>query len=273
MGSEPRRYWQTSVSEVDAADVFIRGYNLRELIGTVSFASATYLLIRGVLPTPGQARTLDAILCSVLDYSLKKPGTVAARYCVSANPSMVAGVATAMLAVGEYTLAPDDAGRFIVETLREARAGKASREEAAASLVARVRRDRQRIPGFGHPNFRVLDPRAQKLKTIAQREQVWGECCAWYESVHARYVQEVNKSELVINEIGMMAAILADMEFSPPEMTGIALISSIPGVIAHVSEELASGVRIRTIPDELVDYAGERRDLAADLVKAGWQQR
>ena len=270
MTSDQTRYWKTSVSEVDAADVFVRGYNLGELIGRVSFASATYLLIRGALPTPGQARMLDAILCSVLDYSLKKPGTVAARYCVSANPSMVAGVATAMLAVGEYTLAPADAGQFITQTLHEARDSSAAIEDAAASLVARIRRERQRIPGFGHPNFRFLDPRAQKLKTLAQREHVWGNCCAWYESVHAAYVQATRKPELVINEVGMMAAILADMGFSPPEMTGIALISSIPGVIAHVSEELASKVRIRTVPDELVDYSHERRNLEADLTKAGW---
>jgi citryl-CoA lyase len=270
MTSDQTRYWKTSVSEVDAANVFVRGYNLGELIGRVSFASATYLLIRGALPTPGQARMLDAILCSVLDYSLKKPGTVAARYCVSANPSMVAGVATAMLAVGEHTLAPDDAGQFITETLREARESSAALEDAAGSLVARIRREQQRIPGFGHPNFRFLDPRAQKLKTLAQREHVWGDCCAWYESVHASYAQAANKPELVINEVGMMAAILADMGFSPAEMTGIALISSIPGVIAHVSEELASKVRIRTVPDELVDYSHERRNLEADLTKAGW---
>jgi citryl-CoA lyase len=272
MTSEQHRYWKTSVSEVDAADVFIRGYNLGELIGTVSFASATYLLIRGVLPTPGQARMLDALLCSVLDYSLKKPGTVAARYCVSANPSMVAGVATAMLAVGEYTLAPDEAGRFIAETLREARESQATLQDAAGALVARLQLDRRRVPGFGHPNFRFLDPRAQKLKTIAQREQVWGGNCAWYELVHTTYVQAVNRPELVINDVGMMAAILADMGFSPPEMTGVALLSSIPGVVAHISEELASKVRIRTVPDELVDYAAERRDLEADLIKAGWLQ-
>jgi len=68
----------------------------------------------------------------------------------------------------------------------------------------------------------------------------------------------------------MMAAILAQMGFTPPEMTGVALLSSIPGVIAHVSEEMQSKVRIRTVPDEAVDYDRPRRDLAADLKAGGW---
>src|SRR5579862_1960167 len=185
------RYWKTSVSDVDSSDVYIRGYNLGELIGNVTFASATYLLIRGVLPNPGQTRMLEAILCSVLDYSLKKPGTVAARYCVSANPSMVAGVATAVLAVGEYTLAPDDAGRFVAQTLKERLASGASINDCAATLVFRIRTEKRRIPGFGHPNFRFLDPRAQKLKAIAQAEGVWGEHCQWYEAVHTVYTQAI----------------------------------------------------------------------------------
>ena len=92
MTADVRKSWTTSVSDVEEADVFIRGYSLGDLIGNVSFASATYLLIKGALPTPGQTKMIDAILCSVLDYSLKKPGTVAARYCVSGNPSMQKGV-------------------------------------------------------------------------------------------------------------------------------------------------------------------------------------
>ena len=61
---------------------------------------ATYLLIRGELPTPSQVKVLDAVLSAVLDYGLEKPGTVAARFAVSANPNMPAGLAAACLSVG-----------------------------------------------------------------------------------------------------------------------------------------------------------------------------
>jgi hypothetical protein len=62
-----------------------------------------------------------------------------------------------------------------------------------------------------------------------------------------------------INEVGMMAAILGQMGSTPPEMTGIALLSSLPGVIAHVSEELQTQTRMRVIPDETAHYARATR--------------
>ncbi len=263
-------YWKTAVSEVANADVFIRGYSLGELIGRIPFSAACYLLIRGRLPTPSETRMMEAVLCSVLDYSLRKPGTIAARYAVSANPSMVAGIATAALAVGEYTLAPDEAGHFISESLAEVDEGKPL-PESATVLVAKLREQRSRIPGFGHPNFRFLDPRAQKLKSIAQTEGVWGRACAWYEAIHGAYTTAVAKPDMVINEVGMMAAILVDMGFTPPEMTGIAFISSLPGVIAHISEELQSKIRIRVIPEDTVEQPTVRRSLNADLESAGWK--
>jgi citryl-CoA lyase len=273
MEGNEKRYWSTSISDVEKSEVYIRGYGLGDLIGRLSFSAATFLLIRGTLPTPGEARMMDAILCSVLDYGLKKPGTVAARYCVSANPSMTAGLATAILSVGEYTLAPDEAGRFIAETFAEAgRAGKPD-EAAAAAQIDKVRAAGRRVPGFGHPNFRFLDPRAQKLKEIAKAEGVWGPLCDWYEALHRAFTTKTGKPEIVINEVGMMAAILAEMGFKPSEMTGIAILSTVPGVIAHVSEEIQGNVRIRTVPDEAVAYERRRHDLAADLKNKGWNPR
>ncbi|QEX25247.1 citryl-CoA lyase [Hypericibacter adhaerens] len=270
MDGQGKRSWSTAVSDVEAADVFIRGYSLGDLIGRLSFSAAAYLLIRGRLPKPGEARMMDAILCSVLDYALKKPGTVAARYCVSANPSMTAGLATAILSVGEYTLAPDDAGRFIAESFAAAGQASGADDTAAAAEIDRLRAAGRRVPGFGHPNFRFTDPRAQKLKSIAQAEGCWGPLCDWYEALHRAFTAKTGKPEIVINEVGMMAAILAQMGFTPAEMTGIALMSSMPGVIAHISEELQSKVRIRTVPDETVEYARPRRELVADLKAAGW---
>ncbi len=271
MSSDAKPYWSTAVSDVEDADVHLRGYALSDVIGTLSFSSATFLLVRGRLPSPGEARMLDAILCSVLDYALYKPGTVAARYCVSGNPSMAAGLATAILSNGEHTLAPDDAGRFIQDTLQAWRVSGQERDAAVRGLGKRLAGERARVPGFGHPKFRRIDPRAAKLKHIAMDAGVWGEACDWYEAVHGAFVAELGKPDLVINDVGMMAAIMVDMGFTPAEMTGIAAISSLPGVVAHVSEELQSKIRIRIVPDEIAHYSRERRELAADLAAAGWK--
>jgi citryl-CoA lyase len=48
-------------------------------------------------------------------------------------------------------------------------------------------------------------------------------------------------------------------------------MSTLPGLIAHISEELASGRRIRTVADADVDYtAVVARDFAEDRTAAGW---
>jgi citrate synthase len=270
MSSKATAYWNTAISDVDASDVHIRGYALREVIGRLPFAAACFLLIRSRLASTGEARMMDALLCAVLDYALSKPGTVAARYCVSGNPNMAAGLATAMLAAGEYTLAPDQAGQFILASFEGFKSSGKSQAEAAAELVKTLRAEGRRVPGFGHPNFRVIDPRAARLRSIAVDTGNWGEKCGWYEAVHAAFIASTGKSDLVINDVGMMAAIMADMDFTPAEMTGIALLSTIPGVIAHVSEEMQTGKRIRVIPDETASFARERKDLAKDLAAAGW---
>lgn len=265
-----KAYWTTDVSDVEATDVFVRGYSLGDLIGRLPFPAAVYLLIRGEIPTKGQARLIDAFLCSILDYSLYKPGTAAARYCVSGNPSMVAGMATAVLSVGEYTLAPEDTGAFIMTSLARWKASGETMESFAPKFVAEFQATGKRVPGLGHPNFKFMDPRAQKLKQLAREEGVWGEACEWYEALHRTFIKSADKPHIPINEVGMMAAIMTQMGFKPAEMTGIALISSLPGVIAHISEELQSGYRIRVIPDEVAEYPRRRRDLAADLAAAGW---
>src|SRR5581483_4986164 len=64
----PDRYWTSRISAVTGEKVYIRGYDLENLIGDLPFTAAAYLLIRGRLPTPSQVRALDGVLSAVLDY-------------------------------------------------------------------------------------------------------------------------------------------------------------------------------------------------------------
>jgi citrate synthase len=267
-GSRP--YWTSSISDITPEDVYIRGYALRSLIGELPFSAITALLIRGRMPTPGESRMMDVILCSILDYALQKSGTIAARCVVSANPQMAPGLAAAVLAAGEYALSPEDTGRFIIDNYQAWKRSGEPLEQFAAKLVANLRQQKQRVPGFGHPVFRGIDPRAQRLKDVAVEQGVWGELGDWYEAVHRAFKKAAGKPDLVINDVGMMATILAQMGYTPHEMVGIAILSTVPGIIAHISEELNSGVRVRLVPDSIAEYARERRDLATDMAAAGW---
>jgi citryl-CoA lyase len=265
-------YWTTSVSKVVDSDVLIRGYSLEEIIGKLPFSACAYLLVRGELPTPAQSRMMDAFFTCILDYSLYKPGTVAARYTASANPQMVPALATSILAVGKHTLAPDDTARFVEEEFARFKASGKTVEEFASDLVTSYKAQKKRIPGLGHPVFKYEDPRAQKLKALAQETGVWGEKASFYEAVHRAFTALPGRETTPINDVGMLALIMGDMGFTPDEMTGLAIMSMIPGVIAHVSEELQHGKPIRIIPDTIAAYPDQSQlDLEKEMKERGWE--
>ena len=264
-------YWGTRVSTVTDEKVFIRGYDLEGLIGDLPFTAAIYLLIRGDLPTPSQVRVLDGVLSAVLDYGLEKPGTMAARFAVSANPSMAVGLAAACLSVGQHTLATEDTSRFIIETYDRYRESALGMTEFADEEVARLRESRRRIPGLGHPVFKRVDPRGATLRRLAVSESCWPAAAELYEALHAAFTRLPGKEDIPINDVGVMAAVLVGLGFTPEEGTGVAILSTMPGLIAHVSEELASGRPIRVVPRDEVQYdVGGVRNYARDRSAAGW---
>jgi citryl-CoA lyase len=263
-------YWNTTVCEVQPDTVFLRGFDINGLIRRLPFSATCFLVVRGRMPTPSEARVMDALLNSTLDYGLFKPGTVAARFVVSANPNMVAGLAASVLACGEHTLAPENAGRFILDSYARYKASGKPMDEFAEEFVVEMRATKVRAPGFGHPNFEYVDPRSQTLRDIAVQEGVWGEIGDWYEAVHRAFIVAVNKPKMPINDIGMVAAIMTQMGFEPAEMNGISLMSAFPGVIAHITEELKSKRPIRVVPADLVSYPTEHKPLNPALTEAGW---
>lgn len=262
------RYWHSEVSVVDETTVRVRGYDLEDLIGNLTFTESVHLLVRGELPSATERTVLDAILTAVLDYALQKPGTVAARFIASANPSMSAALAGAALAVGSYTLDPSDTVRF---ALTQADAYRASGEDLTAfatRTVSELRARKERIPGIGHPVFKFTDPRAQKLKKIAVDAGVWNEVGDVYEALHGAFVALPGKESIPINDVGMMALLLAQLGYTPEESTGIAIVSTLPGVVAHVSEELRARKPIRVIPPEHVEYDTTERELPKERQNA-----
>lgn len=270
MAKNTSAHWASSVSDITPEDIYIRGYPMQALIGTLPFSAIVFLLVRGRVPTPGETKMTDVILSSILDYSLQKAGTIAARAIVSVNPRMTAGLAAGMLGAGEHAVSPEDTGNFIAATFARWKASGAAMDDYADQLVTEIRAARKRVPGFGHPVFRGVDPRSERLKSVAIEQGVWGEANEWYAAVHRSFQKAANKPDLVMNDVGMLAGIMTQLGFTPAEMTGLALMSTFPGLIAHISEELQSGVIGRIIPDENADYPRERRDLGADMAAAGW---
>src|SRR3546814_19284379 len=109
---------------------------------------------------------------------------------------MTAGLATAILSVGEYTLAPDDAGRFILESFSEAE--RVDAPAGAAAQNDKLRAAGRRVPGLGHTNFRFPEPRAQKLKRHAPAPGDWGPMYDGHAALHHACTNTTRKHDTEI---------------------------------------------------------------------------
>ena len=56
---------------------------------------------------------------------------------------------------------------------------------------------------------------------------------------------------------GMLGAIMSEMGFRPMQMAAVALIAVVPGIMAHVIEEIEEGKPLRIVRDEDNDYLGQ----------------
>jgi citrate synthase len=244
-------YWRTAISFVGPHKLLIRGYPIEEIIERLTFAETLFLTIRGELPTRAQGRVLDAALCSIPAHQWVAAHLLAAAVTASASPeSPIPGIASGILTMGSVTVSPQHTAELIDRGRAIRDSEHLNPEGVADRLVKAYLEEGRLLPGLGHPNHKDFDPRAVALAAVAKREGVWGDSCELYACVHQRFVETTGK-RLPINIDGMLACVLGDMGFSPHEMAGIAATAAMPGIVAHVVEEIESGVPLRIVPDEL----------------------
>jgi citryl-CoA lyase len=247
--------WRTEVTYVDEDDIFIRGTDIRELIRNRSFTEVIFLTLKGRFPEKREQRMLDAALASLVDHGFVSSHVTAARFIVSGNPSIVAGVAGGVLAAGPNTLSPETAAKFLDDAMRRHKQLGGSVEQSAEAIVAGVIERAEKIPGFGHVTHKKEDPRTPALRAVAEELGWIGERTRLYEAIHRRFTT-TKKRHLPINADGMLAALLGEMGWSAGEMAGLAVLAALPGLLAHVVEEIDGGVPHRFIPSEQVSYVG-----------------
>jgi citrate synthase len=226
------------------------------------FAASTYLVIRGELPTPAQARVMEAVLNGILEHGFYAPTTVAARVIASATPdNVMAAIAGSLLTVGSITVSPQHSAELMHRAIALKTAGsslQAAGEQVVSDLIAA----RRRMPGVGHPLHPDGDPRAAALRAVAQDHGVWGEHASVYELMAADYGGRIGR-QLPINIDGMLGCVLTALGFAPLEMPGVAALSFMPGIIAHAVEEIGQGPKLRVVEG---DYTGsDGRELPVDL--------
>src|SRR4051794_31253596 len=159
---------ESRMSQAYPDRVEVRGRDLTgELMGSVSFTEYFHLLLTGEEPTEEQRFFLDVLLVAIAEHGMM-PTNVAARMTLAADPRSLQGaVAAGILGCGPVLLGTaEECARLLERGGAEVRAGDAP--VAVAGRLAQGVRDRgERLPGFGHPVHRPLDPRAERILELA----------------------------------------------------------------------------------------------------------
>ncbi|MBW0089994.1 hypothetical protein I4I73_02425 [Pseudonocardia sp. KRD-184] len=255
--------FRTAITEMDDEKIYVRGYPLSDLIRGRSYAECTWLTLRGELPTAAQAAVFEAVLCGLMSYpAARGPNILAGRIAISVHPDPAVGILAALSCAGHRTVSPEHTGEMLAAALERLGDDRTDAGlSAAAAAVARERRDAgEPLPGAGHPEFTDQDPRAVAVLAVARRHGVEGTVSRLHDAILAAYnALRPGRRPLPLNIDGAMARVLTELGFGPPQMYVTSLISFLPGIGAHMLEEIESGDRFRMLAPDREDYVGPAR--------------
>jgi succinyl-CoA synthetase alpha subunit len=252
--ADKKAVWHSGITRIQPNNVAVRGYDIAELMGHVSFGAAVYLILTGELPSPAVARLMDAILVSSIDHGATPPSALTARTVASTGATLSASVAAGVMSINRHHGgAIEDCARQLKAIADRAAHDSVSLEEAATRTLRTMSEAGERMSGFGH-RVHTKDPRTARLLELAQEAGVNG--------VHMQAARAVEKAftdakkSLPINVDGAIGAILGDMGMNRAAFNGIFMIARTPGLIAHVIEEQTREKPMRRIDPVNHGYDG-----------------
>ena len=236
-------FWRTSLSAVEPNKILIRGYRVEDLMARCSFGDIIYLTFKGDLPDGNQGRMIEMIVVSSTDHSLLAPSIDATRFVASGGVPLQASVAAGIISLGDHHGgAIEQCAQLLQESVK---AG-----ETAASIVARFRSRKQRVPGFGHP-WHDRDPRTIALIAKAKEWKIATSHLALIESIAAEL-------KIPPNIDGVISGIISDMEIPWQYGRAFFIIPRVVGLAAHAVEETTRERPFRVIDLNDVEYDGPK---------------
>ena len=95
------RWWSTGIIDICPGEISIRGYRIGELIGNLNFAEMIWLMLRGELPTRGQAELLEAAMVPAVDHGPQAPSIAIARIAATCGVGINSAMASAINVLGD----------------------------------------------------------------------------------------------------------------------------------------------------------------------------
>jgi citrate synthase len=244
-----RRHPVSHISQAYPDRVEVRGRDLTgDLMGRLSFTEYFHLLLTGEEPTEDQRFFLDLVLVSIAEHGMM-PTNVAARMTLAADPGSLQGaVAAGILGCGPVILGTSEESARLLE---EARASGREPLEIAREIHAAD----GKVPGFGHPVHKPVDPRAERILELADERGVSGPHVALARQLRDA-VAEVWGKPLTMNVSMPIAAVLLDLGFPSSAVKAVPILARTAGLLSHLAEEqaLPLGFHMARSAEEAIEY-------------------
>jgi citrate synthase len=222
------------ISQAHPDRVEVRGRDLTgDLMGRLSFTEYFHLLLTGEEASEEQRFFLDLLLVAIAEHGMM-PTNVAARMTLAADPGSLQGaVAAGILGCGPVILGTSEECARLLE--RGVATG-GDPEAVARDIAREVHAAGDRLPGFGHPVHRPLDPRAERILELADERGASGPHVRLARALRDAVADTWGKP-LTMNVSMPIAAVMLDLGFPSTSVKAVPILARTASLLAHLAEE------------------------------------
>jgi citrate synthase len=227
----------TRISRAFPDRIEVRGHDLAsDVMGRLGFTELFHLLLTGREPSDDEHFFLDLLLVAIAEHGLM-PSNVAARITLAADPGSLQGaVAAGILGAGPVILGATEECALLLESAQHRVGAGEQPIDAARAVAAAYRAEGRRLPGFGHPLHRPVDPRAERILALAVERGLEGPHLVLTHAFR-NVVAGVWERSLTLNVSLPIAAVLLDLGYPSTVVKAVPILARTASLLAHLAEE------------------------------------
>ncbi len=246
--------WQTAITEVRPNELRLRGYLVAELMGRVSFAESVWLCWMGELPPEKWLPLIEAVLQAGVDHGATPPSALTPRVIAGTGGSLSEAIAGGALSINaSHGGAIEGCMRALERGVEMMRSGGFDHAEGARRLLADLKHEGRRMPGFGH-RVHTQDPRTARLRELAEEAGVYGDFLKLADAIEAQF--NAAGKALPLNVDGAVGAVLCELGVDPLIGNAFFILPRVAGMVAHFAEERSREKVMRRIDQSAAEYDG-----------------